>query len=1171
MPMSTPPDSPALRFETPVLLRYPRRGGVELISLAEPAVRTVADDVSAAEQDFKLYLAARLELAPPHEVRRFVAGEAPTIEFVSIPVPRVDLVGGRRQEGRGTTIAVPVAVQRVGARTWATVIPFGQVVLLERGEDLVEVLSAAARRYAEAAEFDGEGWLQQLPSAHHEVRQISIELAAPRSSGKARRDEAIARKRAFELLSAVGRHHSLREAAQGPTIVGRAQELASLRALLGPGARRGVLLVGETGSGKSALARGWMGELGRSRTERFVFATSGARLIAGMSGLGQWQERVRRVIEAAQTLDAVLLFEDLRDLFGDGRRGGMDLGSMLADALDEERLRILGEITPDAHEALARRHPGFFERLQSVRVAPLSPAESEEALRTRDARRVVDLRVDPRAHAASVELATRYLFDRALPGAAIQIFEEAHAAVLVRPRRGEGRRLRAQDVYEAFSASRGMPLELLREDRALRAESLERAFSKRLIGQKEAIGRVIDVLCAVKARLQPEGKPLATLLFAGPTGVGKTEVARTVARELFGSEERLVRFDMSEYATSGSAARLFGGIDQDGLLTRAVRQEPFRVILLDEIEKAHPEVFDLLLQVAGEGRLTDSRGRTASFQNAILILTSNLGSRTRSIRGFGRASGASPETAQKAAEEVASRNVMDAVLTSFRPELVNRLDAIVPFHALGADEAEALLDLALGAIRRRSPGLALRISVAARARLVAEGMDPRYGARSLRRHLEERLLAPIAALAAGVGDETLRIEVETAEEGAPESGRESSSVILAAGFRVSRQVEPRRRGELSRDGLARVRECRREAMHLSRRSLMTQFADRRDYLRTVVNAPPTKLSGGVTVAQGTAAEIAEFGQRAPIVERFRAARAELAELEDLALVAAASPPSAIEADDTHTNGVESKEHEGTDAIAGGDELAALAIEAEASLANAGDAYVEALRYECRTPGAVVRLKEHDDGRALDAWWRGDLTFGARVAPEELPDFGAFARERGWSVQVSLNRALHQGLAKDGLFAPLSDDGEEWAPRVDVGILRTLSTHPQRGRAEVLLFVRGRDAALELAIEEGIQRFVQQGARAHLEVSVLSARAYSFDGHWGRVGGHLPGAAISPAELRAQRVGRLDSDSASDLAEAKMPHTGHWVPASRRALLMAEGDPTMVRPRVIDTLLAGDSE
>jgi ATP-dependent Clp protease ATP-binding subunit ClpC len=470
--------------------------------------------------------------------------------------------------------------------------------------------------------------------------------------------------------------------------------------------------------------------------------------------------------------------------------------------------------------------------LRRVRVEPLGEEETVAAMRASGARRRArgEPSLSPSAAAALVELCARYLPYEAFPGKAARVEEELCAE---RVRAGydaaEGAPLMgADEVYTAFARRTGVPAFLLREDEALRREQITAHFGARVIGQAEAVGRVADALCVVKARAQPPGKPLATLLFVGPTGVGKTEVAKQLAVFLFGSPDRMARFDMSEYMDATAAGRLIRGVGrQSGELTRRVRDQPFGVVLLDEIEKAHPAVFDLLLQVLGEGRLSDARGETTYFHNAIIVMTSNLGAAAGGARpGFG-------------AEALGERaRYGEAVEKAFRPEFVNRLDAVVPFHALGQEEivevARVALDRAAERVGLAQRGVGLEVSEAARAWVARRGYSPELGARALARCLEDDLLTPASELISKAGgaarNGVVRVTAAGEERASASLGERERDGLVVALHGVAAK-----KGSEALRGLAAISDMRRRATRLRQTRWFVEVKGRIEFLLAQLN------------------------------------------------------------------------------------------------------------------------------------------------------------------------------------------------------------------------------------------------------------------------------------------------------------------------------------------------
>jgi ATP-dependent Clp protease ATP-binding subunit ClpC len=519
--------------------------------------------------------------------------------------------------------------------------------------------------------------------------------------------------------------------------------------------RQSALLVGPSGSGKTAIVH----ELGhRMHAERvpptlidrpLVHVTPG-RLVAGAIFFGQWQERALSVIAQARSRGAILHLGDLGELVqvtASGAGSGMTLPRLLEPFVEQRELAIVLEASPDALAAAEAIEPAFCARLRRVHVPPLDGAAAFEVL-ARIARAhgaIHRVRFGDDALQRALDLIARFGDAHALPGSGIALVEQMARRAA---RRSEP--LTADDATATFCAQTGYPRALVDPDAPMDLRAVESFLAERVHGQPEAVRRLVDVVALLKAGLDDPERPIASFLFMEPTGVGKTESALTLAEYLFGDRGRLVRLDMSEYAYPSSALRLVEGRGGEGDLTRPLRQQPFTVVLLDEIEKAAPEVFDVLLQVLGEGRLTDGTGRTVSFRHAIVILTSNLGATNKAPIGLGARS--------------AGPDYLGAARRFFRPELLNRIDHVVPFQPLGPE--------ALRSIARRLIARALEREGLARRQLTVEadesvielvarvGFDPTLGARPMKRAIEAHVLVPLAKrLARGEGTHGGRVRI----------------------------------------------------------------------------------------------------------------------------------------------------------------------------------------------------------------------------------------------------------------------------------------------------------------------------------------------------------------------------------------------------------------------------
>lgn len=537
--------------------------------------------------------------------------------------------------------------------------------------------------------------------------------------------------------------------------VGRPREVERLVTLLEAPDRRPVLLVGERLAGKTCVVHeATFQRLKRAGkpTERGAWLLSPQRLISGMSFVGQWEDRVLSILRTAAERDHILYFDDLPGLLRAGitREARLSVADLLKPAMERREVRVLGEITPHALAILREKDRAFADAFE---ILPVGEMDADQTLRTclqvvRDAEMRHACAFAPATIPTVVELQRRYARDAAFPGKAAQFLRHLAAR---HPSRDVGR----EEVLQAFEERSGLALAVLDDRRPLERRDVLGGLSARVVGQRAALEAMADVVGIAKARLQDPDRPLASLLFVGPSGVGKTQCAKALAAWLFGSEDRLVRFDMNEYVTPDAVARLVGTYrNPDGLLVAAVRRNPFCVLLLDEIEKAHPDAFNLLLQVMGDARLQDALGRTVSLGNAIIVLTSNLGG-GEAARPVGlRSRDGQLEQVYRAAAE-----------RFFSPEFFNRLDRVVPFDRLSRAEvatlARGLLDGLLvreGLVRRRCM---LTVAPAAMDALVDEAADPTLGARALKRVVERRIGGPVAErLAAMAGDAPAVVTVD---------------------------------------------------------------------------------------------------------------------------------------------------------------------------------------------------------------------------------------------------------------------------------------------------------------------------------------------------------------------------------------------------------------------------
>lgn len=599
-----------------------------------------------------------------------------------------------------------------------------------------------------------------------------------------------------------------------------------VEALVGQAASS-VLLVGKAGVGKTAIVHELVRRRGRYGLGATPFwSTSGARLVAGMTGFGMWEERCDSLWQEAEKSNAIVHFGNLVELVDTGKseHNTQGLASFFRQRFARGQALAILECTPEQLSVIEREDPGTLKVFRQLVINEPSPEAS---------RRILQRFADAFQYGAPVikrkgkERLAIFQSTRATPAitdSALEVLDRLHrrfagySAYPSRPLRflrglleslaTKSDQIGPGEVIAAFAAETGLPLFLLDDHVLFDTDGTLEWFEERVIGQSAAVSLVVELLATVKAGLTRPRRPIASLLFAGPTGVGKTEMAKSLARFFFGDETRMARFDMSEYADALAVTHLVGGVTgTEGTLTARTREQPFSVVLFDEFEKAHHSFFDLLLQTLGDGRLTDGRGRVADFTNSIVVMTSNLGAeKFRRPRAGFDVRGEDVDQRLSNSDRAAQKHFTRAVQDFLRPEIFNRIDHIVPFSPLDRKTVELIAERELKLVAQRDGllrrGVTLRTTPQALEVLARRGYDAHYGARPLKRLIERELLLPLAVElnnrpAASEGKRTtMTAEVDVkagrlAVEITDESKKVRDDLSLAA--RVHRLGELRRR------------------------------------------------------------------------------------------------------------------------------------------------------------------------------------------------------------------------------------------------------------------------------------------------------------------------------------------------------------------------------------------
>ncbi|HEY8680005.1 MAG TPA: ATP-dependent Clp protease ATP-binding subunit [Candidatus Dormibacteraeota bacterium] len=604
-------------------------------------------------------------------------------------------------------------------------------------------------------------------------------------------------------------------------VIGRESEIERVIQILSRRTKNNPALIGEPGVGKTAIAEGLaqqitLGNVPESLLNKRVLTLDMGALVAGTKYRGEFEERLKKILdEIRSTREVVLFIDELHTLVGAGAaEGAIDAANILKPALARGEIQCIGATTLNEYRKYIEKDAALERRFQPVFVDQPSLAETIDILHGIKSLYEKHHRVtitDLAVRAAAV-MSDRYVSDRALPDKAIDLIDEASARVRMRltttptelkEMQKEIKLLQAQkeesiakqdyetaanfrdqekkskdkyaaeesawrdklgeivpevgeeDIAHIVAAWTGVPVSRLVEEETARLLRMEEDLHKRVIGQEDAIVAISQAVRRGRAGLKDPRRPIGSFIFLGPTGVGKTELARALAEFLFDSEDALIRLDMSEFMERHTTARLVGsppgyvGYDEGGQLTEAVRRRPYSVILLDEIEKAHPEVFNMLLQILEDGRLSDAKGKVVNFANSIIIMTSNLGvrdlSQAQTSLGFQAAATTEDEENERRHKQMKTR-IDDELKRMFRPEFLNRIDAVVTFKSLTTDQVREIVDLMLAMTSKHlaEQEVYLEVTTAAKDWLAKEGFDRIYGARPLRRVITQRIENPLS-------------------------------------------------------------------------------------------------------------------------------------------------------------------------------------------------------------------------------------------------------------------------------------------------------------------------------------------------------------------------------------------------------------------------------------------
>ncbi|MBO4231025.1 MAG: ATP-dependent Clp protease ATP-binding subunit [Bacteroidales bacterium] len=542
-------------------------------------------------------------------------------------------------------------------------------------------------------------------------------------------------------------------------VVGRDVEIARVIEILGRRKKNNPMLIGEPGVGKSAIVEGIAqriagGSISPVLAKKKLISLDIASVVAGTKYRGDFEKRLKAIIKEASTNPDIILFiDEFHTIVGaGGAQGSLDAANMLKPALARGELQCIGATTMDEFAKIVEKDGALDRRFQKIVVEPTDIKQSISILNNIKANyeEFHSVTYNEEAIEACARLTDRYVTDKFLPDKAIDAMDEAGSMVRLSLTKDKktGNVVDAEDIATVVSKMTGIPVNKVAESEGNRIMKMKERLQGRIIGQDEAIDKVVRAIQRNRAGLKDPNRPIGTFLFFGPTGVGKTQLAKCLAEYLFDSEENMVRIDMSEYMEKFTVSRLIGappgyvGYEEGGQLSERVRRKPYCVVLLDEIEKAHPDIFNILLQVLDDGHLTDSNGRTVNFKNTIVIMTSNVGSRELDEYG----TGVGFATAGKNVAQNRQGVLEKAIKKSFPPEFINRVDEQIFFNSLTKEDIEKIIDIELRELRERAEesGYKLTITPSAKKFIAEAGYDPAFGARPLKRAVMRYVEDPVS-------------------------------------------------------------------------------------------------------------------------------------------------------------------------------------------------------------------------------------------------------------------------------------------------------------------------------------------------------------------------------------------------------------------------------------------